>query len=135
MEEARVSNENHWPSTSQLTNIPKLKNSQLGFKPGVAIHKQTTYRPLGKQAKLPFKFMFHSDSLWGKIEFTQNFYLFILQEVGNLYDMFHTRMTLHRRAYQHQVNNIIETMYVYWHILYTVMWTCHSVSLIISTLS
>ncbi|KAJ8302865.1 hypothetical protein KUTeg_019261 [Tegillarca granosa] len=32
------------------------------------------------------------------------------KEVGNLYDMFHTRMTLHRRAYQHQVNNIIETM-------------------------
>ncbi|XP_053101217.1 deoxynucleoside triphosphate triphosphohydrolase SAMHD1 isoform X2 [Hemicordylus capensis] len=32
------------------------------------------------------------------------------KEVGNLYDMFHTRNCLHRRAYQHQVGNIIETM-------------------------
>ncbi|XP_070797748.1 deoxynucleoside triphosphate triphosphohydrolase SAMHD1 [Pituophis catenifer annectens] len=32
------------------------------------------------------------------------------KEVGNLYDMFHTRNCLHRRAYQHKVNNIIETM-------------------------
>ncbi|XP_061162756.1 deoxynucleoside triphosphate triphosphohydrolase SAMHD1-like [Saccostrea echinata] len=32
------------------------------------------------------------------------------KEVGNLYDMFHTRNTLHRRAYQHSVGNIIETM-------------------------
>ncbi|CAH1779924.1 unnamed protein product [Owenia fusiformis] len=31
-------------------------------------------------------------------------------EVGNLYDMFHTRSVLHRRAYQHKVNNIVETM-------------------------
>uniref|UniRef100_A0A7N6AY99 Deoxynucleoside triphosphate triphosphohydrolase SAMHD1 n=1 Tax=Anabas testudineus TaxID=64144 RepID=A0A7N6AY99_ANATE len=31
-------------------------------------------------------------------------------EVGNLYDMFHTRNCLHRRAYQHKVGNIIETM-------------------------
>ncbi|CAK7320234.1 Deoxynucleoside triphosphate triphosphohydrolase SAMHD1 [Vulpes lagopus] len=31
-------------------------------------------------------------------------------EVGNLYDMFHTRNTLHRRAYQHKVGNIIDTM-------------------------
>lgn len=34
------------------------------------------------------------------------------QEVGNLYDMFHTRNCLHRRAYQHKVGNIIETMWV-----------------------
>ena len=34
----------------------------------------------------------------------------LLQEVGNLYDMFHTRNTLHRRAYQHKVANVIETM-------------------------
>ncbi|XP_072168740.1 deoxynucleoside triphosphate triphosphohydrolase SAMHD1-like [Diadema setosum] len=34
------------------------------------------------------------------------------KEVGNLYDMFHTRNTLHRRAYQHKVNKIIETMIV-----------------------
>ncbi|XP_023368031.1 deoxynucleoside triphosphate triphosphohydrolase SAMHD1 [Otolemur garnettii] len=33
-----------------------------------------------------------------------------LQEVGNLYDMFHTRNCLHRRAYQHKVGNIIDTM-------------------------
>lgn len=33
-----------------------------------------------------------------------------LQEVGNLYDMFHTRNSLHRRAYQHKVGNIIDTM-------------------------
>lgn len=32
------------------------------------------------------------------------------QEVGNLYDMFHMRNCLHRRAYQHPVGNIIETM-------------------------
>ncbi|XP_074867790.1 deoxynucleoside triphosphate triphosphohydrolase SAMHD1 isoform X2 [Carettochelys insculpta] len=32
------------------------------------------------------------------------------KEVGNLYDMFHTRNCLHRRAYQHKVGNIIETM-------------------------
>ncbi|KAM9095262.1 deoxynucleoside triphosphate triphosphohydrolase SAMHD1-like [Sarcophilus harrisii] len=32
------------------------------------------------------------------------------KEVGNLYDMFHTRNCLHRRAYQHRVGNLIETM-------------------------
>uniref|UniRef100_A0A3P9LM61 Deoxynucleoside triphosphate triphosphohydrolase SAMHD1 n=1 Tax=Oryzias latipes TaxID=8090 RepID=A0A3P9LM61_ORYLA len=32
------------------------------------------------------------------------------KEVGNLYDMFHTRNCLHRRAYQHKVCNIIENM-------------------------
>ncbi|XP_053249861.1 deoxynucleoside triphosphate triphosphohydrolase SAMHD1 isoform X1 [Podarcis raffonei] len=32
------------------------------------------------------------------------------KEVGNLYDMFHTRNCLHRRAYQHKISNIIETM-------------------------
>uniref|UniRef100_T1DIX0 Deoxynucleoside triphosphate triphosphohydrolase SAMHD1 n=1 Tax=Crotalus horridus TaxID=35024 RepID=T1DIX0_CROHD len=32
------------------------------------------------------------------------------KEVGNVYDMFHTRNCLHRRAYQHKVGNIIETM-------------------------
>ncbi|XP_038142254.1 deoxynucleoside triphosphate triphosphohydrolase SAMHD1 isoform X2 [Cyprinodon tularosa] len=32
------------------------------------------------------------------------------KEVGNLYDMFHTRNCLHRRAYQHKVGNVIETM-------------------------
>ncbi|XP_023654519.1 deoxynucleoside triphosphate triphosphohydrolase SAMHD1 isoform X1 [Paramormyrops kingsleyae] len=32
------------------------------------------------------------------------------KEVGNLYDMFHIRNCLHRRAYQHRVGNIIETM-------------------------
>ncbi|XP_007932933.1 deoxynucleoside triphosphate triphosphohydrolase SAMHD1-like [Orycteropus afer afer] len=32
------------------------------------------------------------------------------KEVWNLYDMFHTRNCLHRRAYQHKVGNIIETM-------------------------
>eukprot|EP00117_Sycon_ciliatum_P003898 scpid93023/ scgid8498/ SAM domain and HD domain-containing protein 1; Dendritic cell-derived IFNG-induced protein; Monocyte protein 5 len=32
------------------------------------------------------------------------------KEVGNLYDMFHTRDALHRRAYQHKTSNIIETM-------------------------
>ncbi|XP_012514395.1 PREDICTED: deoxynucleoside triphosphate triphosphohydrolase SAMHD1 [Propithecus coquereli] len=31
-------------------------------------------------------------------------------EVGNLYDMFHTRNCLHRRAYQHKVGNIIDKM-------------------------
>ncbi|XP_045193463.2 deoxynucleoside triphosphate triphosphohydrolase SAMHD1-like [Mercenaria mercenaria] len=34
------------------------------------------------------------------------------KEVGNLYDMFHTRSTLHRRAYQHKTTNIIDTMIV-----------------------
>ncbi|XP_060045552.1 deoxynucleoside triphosphate triphosphohydrolase SAMHD1 isoform X2 [Erinaceus europaeus] len=32
------------------------------------------------------------------------------KEVGNLYDMFHTRNCLHRRAYQHKVGNIIDRM-------------------------
>ncbi|KAF1372634.1 hypothetical protein PFLUV_G00267940 [Perca fluviatilis] len=32
------------------------------------------------------------------------------KEVGNLYDMFYTRNCLHRRAYQHRVNKIIEYM-------------------------
>ncbi|XP_059836903.1 deoxynucleoside triphosphate triphosphohydrolase SAMHD1-like [Hypanus sabinus] len=32
------------------------------------------------------------------------------KEVGDLYNMFHTRNTLHRRAYQHRVVNIIESM-------------------------
>ncbi|KAM6977811.1 deoxynucleoside triphosphate triphosphohydrolase SAMHD1 [Aplochiton taeniatus] len=32
------------------------------------------------------------------------------KEVGNLYDMFHTRNSLHRRAYQHKVASIVETM-------------------------
>ncbi|CAL8276610.1 unnamed protein product [Boreogadus saida] len=32
------------------------------------------------------------------------------QEVGNLYDFFHTRNCLHRRAYQHKVTNIVEAM-------------------------
>uniref|UniRef100_A0A3Q1F6B2 Deoxynucleoside triphosphate triphosphohydrolase SAMHD1-like n=1 Tax=Acanthochromis polyacanthus TaxID=80966 RepID=A0A3Q1F6B2_9TELE len=32
------------------------------------------------------------------------------KEVGNLYDMFHTRNCLHRRAYQHKTNKIIEIM-------------------------
>ncbi|MFT7800824.1 deoxynucleoside triphosphate triphosphohydrolase SAMHD1-like [Arapaima gigas] len=32
------------------------------------------------------------------------------KEVGNLYDMFHTRNCLHRRAYQHKVGNCIEIM-------------------------
>ncbi|KAM6163841.1 deoxynucleoside triphosphate triphosphohydrolase SAMHD1 [Rhynchocyon petersi] len=32
------------------------------------------------------------------------------KEVGNLYDMFHTRNCLHRRAYQHKIGNIIDTM-------------------------
>lgn len=32
------------------------------------------------------------------------------KEVANLYDMFHTRNCLHRRAYQHKVGNIVEDM-------------------------
>uniref|UniRef100_G3N9Y5 HD domain-containing protein n=1 Tax=Gasterosteus aculeatus aculeatus TaxID=481459 RepID=G3N9Y5_GASAC len=32
------------------------------------------------------------------------------KEVGNLYDMFHTRICLHQRAYQHKVVNIVEIM-------------------------
>ncbi|XP_034028467.1 deoxynucleoside triphosphate triphosphohydrolase SAMHD1 [Thalassophryne amazonica] len=32
------------------------------------------------------------------------------KEVANLYDMFHTRNCLHRRAYQHKVCNVIEAM-------------------------
>ncbi|KFQ18173.1 Deoxynucleoside triphosphate triphosphohydrolase SAMHD1, partial [Merops nubicus] len=34
------------------------------------------------------------------------------KEAGNLYDMFHTRNWLHRRAYQHKTGNIIEIMQV-----------------------
>lgn len=36
---------------------------------------------------------------------------FFQQEVGNLYDMFHARNCLHRRAYQHKVGSVIETMW------------------------
>ncbi|XP_059908093.1 deoxynucleoside triphosphate triphosphohydrolase SAMHD1-like [Gadus macrocephalus] len=32
------------------------------------------------------------------------------KEVGNLYDFFHTRNCLHRRAYQHKVKNCVEVM-------------------------
>ncbi|XP_059908081.1 deoxynucleoside triphosphate triphosphohydrolase SAMHD1-like [Gadus macrocephalus] len=32
------------------------------------------------------------------------------KEVGNLYDLFHTRNSLHRRAYQHKVKNCVEVM-------------------------
>jgi HD superfamily phosphohydrolase len=32
------------------------------------------------------------------------------KEAGNLYDMFHTRNALHRRAYQHKTSNVIELM-------------------------
>ena len=32
------------------------------------------------------------------------------QEVTNLYEMFHTRTMLHRRACQHKTSNIIEQM-------------------------
>ena len=32
------------------------------------------------------------------------------KEVGNLYDMFHTRVNLFRRAYQHKTSNAIEHM-------------------------
>ncbi|PIK47804.1 putative deoxynucleoside triphosphate triphosphohydrolase SAMHD1, partial [Apostichopus japonicus] len=34
------------------------------------------------------------------------------KEITNLYDMFHARYTLHRRAYQHRVNKILEAMMV-----------------------
>ncbi|NWU99325.1 SAMH1 triphosphohydrolase, partial [Upupa epops] len=34
------------------------------------------------------------------------------KEAGNLYDMFHTRNWLHRRAYQHKTGNIIEIMQI-----------------------
>lgn len=37
-------------------------------------------------------------------------YNLCFQEVNNLYDMFHMRNCLHRRAYQHPVGNIIEAM-------------------------
>ncbi|XP_050007153.1 deoxynucleoside triphosphate triphosphohydrolase SAMHD1 [Alexandromys fortis] len=32
------------------------------------------------------------------------------KEVGNLYDMFYTRNSLHRRAYQHKISNLIDIM-------------------------
>lgn len=32
------------------------------------------------------------------------------KEVGNLYDMFYTRSSLHRRAYQHKISNLIDIM-------------------------
>ncbi|NXU80053.1 SAMH1 triphosphohydrolase, partial [Oreotrochilus melanogaster] len=39
--------------------------------------------------------------------------VFFIQEAGNLYDMFHERHWLHRRAYQHKTGNIIELMQVF----------------------
>ena len=38
--------------------------------------------------------------------------LFKFQEVNNLYEMFHTRDGLHRRAYQHKTSNVVELMLV-----------------------
>ena len=38
------------------------------------------------------------------------YYIIILQDAGNLYEMFHTRFELHRRAYQHKTKNAIEMM-------------------------
>lgn len=35
----------------------------------------------------------------------------VTQEATNLYEMFHTRSMLHRKAYQHKTTNIIEEMY------------------------
>ena len=32
------------------------------------------------------------------------------KEAENLYDMFHTRRSLHQRAYQHKTANVIEQM-------------------------
>ena len=34
------------------------------------------------------------------------------KEVGSIYDLFHTRNSLHRRAYQHKTCNIVEHMIV-----------------------
>jgi len=42
------------------------------------------------------------------------------QEVANLYDMFHTRNVLHRRAYQHKTSNVVELMYVLCSCVYSV---------------
>lgn len=36
----------------------------------------------------------------------------VSQEADNVYDMFRTRYTLHRQAYQHKICNIIEDMWV-----------------------
>ncbi|XP_048247875.1 deoxynucleoside triphosphate triphosphohydrolase SAMHD1-like isoform X4 [Haliotis rufescens] len=37
---------------------------------------------------------------------------FLYEEADNLYDMFHTRLTLHRRAYHHEVTRGVELMIV-----------------------
>lgn len=34
----------------------------------------------------------------------------LLQEVNELYEMFHTRLMLHKRAYQHKTVRVIELM-------------------------
>ena len=38
---------------------------------------------------------------------------YLLQEVHNLYELFHTRNNLFRRAYFHKVAKAVEYMYVY----------------------
>ena len=40
-------------------------------------------------------------------------FFLVLKEVGNLYEMFQTRSSLHRKAYKHKTCKIIEHMYVY----------------------
>ena len=34
-----------------------------------------------------------------------------LQDIGNMYSMFHTRSTLHQRAYKHKTTLAVEQMY------------------------
>jgi hypothetical protein len=39
-------------------------------------------------------------------------FIFLSQEVKSMYDMFYTRLNLHRQAYSHKTNRIIEEMWV-----------------------
>ena len=33
------------------------------------------------------------------------------KEVWNVYELFHTRFSLHKRAYQHRVSTVVENMF------------------------
>ena len=81
---------------------PGVTGSIVGFCP----MRFKTMAPSQTYTNIDGSFEYSQQILCGKFIFC--FRLF--QEVGNLYDMFHTRNTLHRRAYQHKTTNIIDTM-------------------------
>ena len=60
-------------------------------------------RPMGKLLPSPCIYRINGCSLALRLDLN-------LQEVYNLYEMFHTRYSLHKRAYQHKVVKGVELM-------------------------